>query len=205
MKALQYALLAKAAYSTAPTIGREDGAARAIISDTDDGQVISFPGTNNIATWLADLNVDTVNVIGLGELHEGFWDAFNDIRSPLMQNSPAVTCGHSEGAALALIYAAALCFIGKPPKAVYAFEPPRISCDPTIKALFVEHGVQVYLYQNGNDIVPDVPRLIHDWQHPGQLIRIGEASEPFPNVTDHMIDNVIGALMPQPQVTQLRD
>jgi len=84
-----------------------------------------------------------------------------------------VTLGHSEGAALALLCAAQLCLAGRPPKAVWAFEPPRVSADGTLAALFAAHGVQLTLTQNGEDIVPMVPRLGEAWQHPAPLQRIG--------------------------------
>jgi len=193
MTPADYARLAARAYSTPPTIGSEDTAARAV----DFGQgVIGFPGTNNLACWLADLDAGTTYVPGLGKLHSGFWCAFDMISAPLMlRTDVVVTLGHSEGAALAILYAAALCQAGKPPKAVYAFEPPRTSCDGTLAALFAAHGVTLYLTQNGEDIVPMVPRLLDAWQHPAPLHRIGHATLPCPNVEDHMIDRVVAALV----------
>lgn len=193
MTPADYARLAARAYSTPPTVGREDSAARAV----DFGQgVVGFPGTNNLACWLADLDAGTTYVPGLGKLHSGFWCAFDTLLAePLMRRTDVeITLGHSEGAALALLYAAALCQAGKPPKAVYAFEPPRVSADGTLAALFAAHGVQLLLTQNGEDIVPMVPRVLDDWQHPAPLTRIGRAKFPFPNVDDHMIDRVVAAL-----------
>lgn len=207
MNQLMYAELARAAYNTAPTIGREDSAARAILTKTEDGPVVSFPGTNNLACWLADLEAKVTHVDGLGEVHEGFWEAYSEIAPSLAILSPTVTVGHSEGAALAILYAAALCLAGKPPRAIFAFEPPRVSADPTLRALLIAHGVDIRLYRNGNDIVPMIPRIFNDWQHPAPLIAIGEANHPFPNVDDHSIDRVIEALTPReltPIALQLR-
>jgi len=194
MNALPYALIAQAAYSDPPDIGRADTAARAIKTVNADGLIVTFPGTSNLACWLADLDVSVVGVEGLGTLHEGFWNALGEIEADLLALDPDVTCGHSEGGALAILYAAVLCLDGRPPKAVYAFEPPRVSVDNTLASLLTQHGVQLLLTQNGEDVVPLVPRLLHDWQHPGPLTRIGKASEPFPNVEDHLIENVIRAL-----------
>ncbi|WP_230963679.1 hypothetical protein [Burkholderia territorii] len=42
---------------------------------------------------------------------------------------------------------------------MYGFEPPRVSIDDTLAALFAAHGVQLHLYRHGEDIVPLVPRL----------------------------------------------
>lgn len=192
MNAADYALLAARAYTEPPTIGLANSAARAVDFG---GGVVGFPGTNNLACWLADLDATIDVVPGMGQLHAGFWRAFQSISEPLMARiGVEVTLGHSEGAALAILYAAQLCIAGKPPKAVYAFEPPRVSACGTLQALFAAHGVALTLTQNGNDVVPDVPRLLAPWQHPGQLKRIGHASLPFPNVDDHFMAHVVIAL-----------
>lgn len=187
---LDYALLAQRAYSTPPLIGLEASAARAIV----DGAAVAFPGTNNnVACWLADLDVELAIVTGLGALHAGFWRAYSSIATPLMASpTPKVTVGHSEGAALAILYAAALCQAGRAPRAVYAFEPPHVSADGTLAALFAGHGVQLGLYRNGGGVVPLVPRLLHPWQHPASLTDIGKVAPP--NVEDHFIERVIEAL-----------
>jgi len=186
-----YALLAQRAYSTPPAIGQEDGAARAII----EGSAVAFPGTNNVACWLADLDAELEQIDGLGGLHAGFWRALCSIREALLAlPTPAVTVGHSEGGALAILFAAALCLAGRPPREVYAFEPPRVSADSTLAALFEAHGVAVHIYRNGNDVVPLVPRVLHPWQHSATVYDIGAPSLPVPNVEDHFIERVIAAL-----------
>ncbi|WP_407059293.1 lipase family protein (plasmid) [Ralstonia syzygii subsp. celebesensis] len=186
-----YAQLAQRAYLVQPQIGAESSAARAIM----EGDAVAFPGTNNVACWLADLDARVMQVDGLGALHRGFWGALCSIRVALMAlPAPVVTVGHSEGAALAILFAAALCLAGRPPKAVYGFEPPRVSADGTLASVLNTHGVQVSLYRNGEDVVPLVPRLLHDWQHPAPLIKIGRPALPMPNVSDHAIGRVIQAL-----------
>lgn len=186
-----YALLAQRAYTTPPLIGLEASAARAIVQ----GSAIAFPGTNNAACCLADIEAGVTQVDGLGALHEGFWRALCSIIGRLMA-LPAVevTVGHSEGAALAILFAAVQCQAGRAPKAVYAFEPPRVSVDDTLAALFAAHGVQVNLYRNGGDIVPMLPRLRHAWQHCAPLNQIGKSSLPVWNEEDHPIERVIEAL-----------
>jgi len=185
------ALLAQRAYFTPPQIGEASGAARAIV----EGDAVAFPGTNNLACWLADLDVAVEVVPGLGALHAGFWRAFSSIQGALLAlPPPAVTVGHSEGAALAILFAAVLCVAGTPPREVYAFEPPRVSADATLAALFQAHGVQMHLYRNGGDVVPLVPRLLHPWQHSSPLREIGNPPLIDPNVEDHFIERVIAAL-----------
>ncbi|MEX3817308.1 lipase [Paraburkholderia sp. BR14262] len=189
--ARDYAQLAQRAYTTPPLIGAEASAARAIV----EGNAVAFPGTNNVACWLADLDAATVNEPGYGTLHAGYRRAFCSIQGPLsLLPPPDVTVGHSEGAALAILFAAALCQARRPPKEVYAFEPPRVSADGTLAALFAAHGVAVHIYRNGEDVVPLVPRVLHAWQHPAPVIPIGKASLPVPNVEDHFINHVVAAL-----------
>lgn len=186
-----YALMAQRAYDTPPQIGVESSAARAIV----EGNAVAFPGSNNIACWLADLDVNVIFVPGMGGLHAGFWRALQSIRDPLLAlPSTEVTVGHSEGAALAILFAALLCKLGKPPKAVYGFEPPRVSIDPVLSVVLNTNGVKVNLYRNGEDVVPLVPRILHPWQHPAPIIAIGHASLPVPNVEDHKLGKVVEAL-----------
>lgn len=190
---LFYAQMAAAAYTTTPTFGAENSACRVISKNTMDGLTIGFPGTNNAASILADIEVDVVEVDGIGSVHEGFWKAFYAQQTKLMALKPAVVYGHSEGAALALIYAAELCLAGTPPQAVYAFEPPRISADPTIAELLDYHVPTVILTRNGDDLVTEVPNLLHHWQHPAPLMRIGNTNV-LDTLEDHKIENVIRSI-----------
>ncbi len=190
-EALRYAILARDSYSLPPDIGCEQSASRACVTVMDGELIVSIPGTNNLACFLADLDCEVRAIAGLGCCHWGFYSAFSDIEEQLMQLSPAVIAAHSLGAAMGIIYAAKLCLAGRPPKAVYAFEPPRVSIDPTIANLFAKHGVKMHLTRFGEDIVPCIPRLLHSWQHPCDPNAIGVAREPIWNVHDHSIDNVV--------------
>ena len=189
--ALRYAILARDSYTLPPDIGQQDSASRAIVTVTNDGLIVAIPGTDNVACFLADLDIELQTVAGMGQVHRGFYQAYSDISGDLMRLSPAVVTGHSLGASMSLLYAAELCLAGRPPKAVYAFEPPRVSIDSTIGDLLRKHGVALRLTRFGRDIVPCIPRLLHSWQHPCEPNAIGVASEPIWNVHDHSIDNVV--------------
>lgn len=201
---LTYALLAEEAYSAKPQIGAEDSSARAIIESTIDGTAFAFPGTNNLACWLADLDCGVVGT-GLGRVHNGFNSSALSILSEIETKlstmpPPAILCGHSEGAALALLIGGYLCLAGKAPLAIFGFEPPRVTTDDILAALLNKFGVAVYLTDNGNDVVPQVPRLLQSWRHPAPLTMIGTATEPFPNATDHEMARVVAAVRAAVQI-----
>ncbi|MGS1019760.1 lipase family protein [Burkholderia glumae] len=187
-----YALLAREAYTAAPDIGVAASASRAIVRHTAGGLVVAFPGTDNAASWLADIDVLPIDVAGVGLVHRGFWDAWSAIApavSAAIGAQPVTLVGHSLGAALAICAAAALTSAGRAPAAVYGFEPPRVAAGPRLELLLA--GVPVHLFKNGNDVVPDVPP---GWHHVALLTHIGAPVLPFPNVEDHAIDRVIAAL-----------
>lgn len=191
MTPLEAALLASAAYDSKPSLGDEDSAARVVIT----GNAVAFPGTNNLACWLADLDAKARYIQGLGWVHCGFADAMDEIKAGILSLQDIDTfIGHSEGAALAILAAAYRCLAGCSPKAVYAFEPPRVAACGTLGKLLSKHGVELRLYRNGNDVVPLIPRILYAWQHPASLIAIGKPALPVPNVVDHFMDNVISSL-----------
>lgn len=192
MNARDIALIAQEAYSAAPDIGLADSASRAILRDTPSGLVVAFPGSNDLACWKADFNFLPQNIPGLGCVHRGFWDAWQAIETDVwaaIDGRPVIFAGHSLGAAIAILAAAASTNGGNPPEAVYGFEPPRVSFDLSIRTVLAQ--VPTHLYKNGNDIVPDLPFGAH---HPALLNKIGKALLPIPNVRDHMMDRVLLAL-----------
>lgn len=187
-----YALLAQEAYSAKPDIGKADSASRAIVRQTAAGLVVAFPGTDNLDCVAADLDAHPIDVIGIGQVHHGFWKAWGAISVDVLaaiDGRPVTLVGHSLGAAIAIMAAAAMVVDGNPPAAVYGFEPPRVSTNGSVAAVLA--AVPLNLFKNGNDIVPDLPL---DWQHGGAIQPIGRAALPFPNVTDHAIARVIAAL-----------
>lgn len=192
MTPYDFGLIAQEAYTAVPDIGIPVSASRAIIRQTEAGLVVAFPGTDNVRCWLTDLDAVTVPVSGAGDLHRGFWSAWLAIEKPVLAaigTQPVTLVGHSLGAALALMAAISLALAGKPPVAVYGFEPPRVSTG--IGARVALQNVPVHLYRNGRDVVPDVPL---GWQHGGLLNDIGAASSVLPNVQDHMLARVLPAL-----------
>lgn len=184
---LDIAKLCAQAYSDPPTYGKADGAGRAHVYDG----VVVFRGTDDPASMLIDLDIATVTIPQLGTLHAGFWDAFGEVAGPLMKLRPQIIAGHSLGAALALIYAGELCRAGHAPSAVYAFEPPRLAMDDTLRTLLDAHGIMRFCTRNGLDPVTEVP----SWMSlPASLSNIGTVTGTLDLISYHLIDNVIKSL-----------
>jgi hypothetical protein len=192
----QWALLAQEAYTTAPSLGQEDSAGRVVFVQSEQGLILSMPGTNNAECVLADLDAIPYDTGAFGIVHRGIWEAFYPILDDVAKLDVYGLVGHSEGAAGALYLAARLCLIGKAPKIVYAWEPPRTSLDSKLSDIFIKYGVEVHIMYHGEDIVPTVPfdLPLLPWQHAGTVERFGNASLPFPNFEDHLIANIVADL-----------
>lgn len=187
-----FALLAQEAYTTAPDIGKADSASRAIVRQTEVGLVIAFPGTDNLACFAADFDIEPFDVAGVGKVYKGFWDAWDAISLPVLaavKGQPVTLVGHSLGAAMALMCAAYMTVGGNPPAYVYGFEPPRVGIDAGIQTALA--NVPMFLFKNGNDIVPELPP---GGNHAGPIMQGGIAALPFGNLTDHEIARVISTL-----------
>ena len=189
-----FALIAQEAYQAKPDIGKPDSASRAIIRETDQGLCIAFPGTDNMDCWEADLKALPTTVDMIGRVHMGFWQAWKEISYQVAKrvgSEPVTFVGHSLGAAIAICAAGHFVATKRVVAGVYGFEPPRVSPDPNFTSLLL--NTPVFLYKNGNDLVPDVPLF---WHHAAPLQRIGKPLSPLPNVRDHAIEQVILALTP---------
>jgi hypothetical protein len=189
----EWAILAQDAYTVAPNLGPENSAGRIVFNTLPEGLVLSAPGTNNIACAEADAEAIPYDTGPLGWVHEGIWKAFDSVWQDVRHLTVYGLVGHSEGACGVLYLAGRLCLMGKPPKVVWAWEPPRASIDDKLAQVLAAHGVELHIMRHGNDIVPDLPPdvLFLTWRHPGPVTPFGKAAEPFPNVHDHLLENII--------------
>ncbi len=190
---LSIARLCEQVYNDEPQFGRPSWAARGRLYPIPGGaQVLVFRGTDNAATTIADLDAITLPVQGLGSVHQGFWVALSTVLPAIFASpKPLYIAGHSEGAALATLCAGALALTGNPPAAVYGFEPPRVSADTILGELLDDSGVVRFYTRNGSDPVPELPPAL---MLPGTLTQIGNAPSLIPNVSDHLIKNVVAVI-----------
>lgn len=187
MNPVDYALLAQRAYRDAPTVGKADSASRMHAY----GDVHVFRGTDDLASWLADLDCDVIAVEGLGKIHKGFYGALAAILPECLDlPRPSAVVGHSLGGAMAIIYGAVLAQLGHVVP-VYAFEPPRLCADAAIQDLLAANKVPWFATRNGLDIVTQVPPEL---SLPGPLTKIGTPSFSLDPIEDHGMGRVIAAL-----------
>ena len=187
MQPVDYAVLAQRAYSDPPTVGQTDSASRMHVYDG----VHVFRGTDNFGSLLADADVATTDVPGLGRVHAGFYKALAAILPAcLALPRPVAIAGHSLGAAMAVLYAGVLASLGESVP-VYAFEPPRLAGDTTLASLLLAKRVPYFACRNGRDVITEIPSTLG---HAGVLTEVGRAVLPFNNLGDHAIARVIDAL-----------
>lgn len=196
MNALGYALLAQESYKAEPDIGSAFSSSRAICRQVEDGFCVTFRGSDNDASWITDLDIAVLDDTLIGKVHKGFWEAWQVIADTVKaackaSDSPIILCGHSLGAALALIGAADFIRSGLPLSAVYAFEPPRVSPDLNVRTIL--SSVPVHAYKNGGSPVTDVPLF---WHQSGRLIQLGRPHLIDDEISDHLIENIIAAMLP---------
>lgn len=185
------------AYKVAPDISA--GIARGLVRETPDGRALIFQGTSDIEQALGDLDVGPIHAIGLGDVHEGFWQAMLGIAEKAdkaLGDGPTILSGHSLGGALAIALGAYRAVIGKPPRAVVTFGAPRVGIGSALAILFDLYRVELQLYRHAADPVPLLPPCIEifaDWEHPATMIQLGERGE-FPEISDHGIARYVEAM-----------
>lgn len=183
-------MLASEVYDVQPDIGRPDGAC-CIVRDTPDGLVIAFSGTDSLKDVETDADCIPHPLDAIGRVHEGFMDYWGKIRQQVAKSAgtkPVTFTGHSLGAALAILAAAEFIVADLPVKAVYGFEPPCVTPDDKLGAVFAH--IPLHLFRNGGDPVPFLPFF---WKQPAALTQIGPTIH-LPDVTDHFRANVITSL-----------
>jgi len=196
-----YAKLCQDAYSTTPTIGHPQGAARCVIRDSPDGRVFTFVGTDNFASTIEDLEFIPEDIKGMGQVHGGMYRDLMKIHDALWQamgNQKVILNGHSLGADHAILWGAYLCLFRRPPEAIFAFEPAKPSCDDTIARLFTANQIPLFISTHGSDPVPQLPLtidVIADWQFPGPTTHLGKPASLPHSIEDHRIGNVIQGLL----------
>lgn len=143
---------------------------------TINGNVLSFPGTDDVQDWIRDL--EAIEIVEHKEypglVHNGFAGRLDAIwdKIPLPPVGPITIIGHSLGGALATLASVRLQSMGYTPT-VYSFGSPRVGNTTFAKAYKILH----YRWVNKADLVPHVPPSMgietFKYQHVGELQYIG--------------------------------
>ena len=191
---------AAATYSQPETYFEDiKSAVRVFLTQGDGFNIIAIEGTHDALGWAVDFfgaaveDQQGLNHQTLGFIHAGFYDAAVTAltRCALVAvRGPYAICGHSLGAALALLIGALLADDGYPPVKIGAFAPPRVG-----GAKFVQKVTSIPLcaYRYGNDPVPEVPLSI--WSLPYVQVPLTQVGEPMANpFSCHTIRNYVDAV-----------
>lgn len=121
----------------------------------DGVQHIAFAGTNSIKDVLNDLAASPVKRHGLGDLFNGFadaWEPWRDYGQDMLKGLPVILEGHSLGGMLAQITASYLHRHKVPVLQVQTFGCPR-GWGHIGAALYEERGIPTLNWKNGHDAV----------------------------------------------------
>lgn len=184
-------------------------AIRVFVTKRDDGlQIIAIEGTHSPIGWALDFiaaateDQQGMNHATLGFIHAGFYGAALTALtrcSLVAAAGPYAICGHSLGAALALLIGGLLSqdeLNGRSlaPVKIGAFAPPKVGGAQFIKAI---SAIPFCAYRYGNDIVPTVPLTVRPWLPYEQipLIELSDTNMPRLGVfQSHHIDNYVAGV-----------
>lgn len=153
--------------------------ANGFVASNDTDAVLVFRGTANLRDILTDLGIELVEWWETGQVHAGFrddfaplWSKFRDRLLPICFKRKVWVTGHSLGAALATLTAAALSGYWVTPQ-VYTFGSPRVG-DKAFAKDYNETIPKTYRVVNRNDAVTlvPVPGPLFPYRHVGQAVHI---------------------------------
>jgi hypothetical protein len=172
------------------------------VTKSNDLNVVAIEGSHDVQNWLSDFLALEVRGIGhpmtshpdLGWIHAGFMlDAMLVLPSvrTIAQDGPYAICGHSLGAALALLLGGLLTVEGLAPMRLGAFAPPRVGGEQFANVI---KSVPFCAYRFGCDIVPEVPFTLATFPYiQVPLIEIGVDSK-LDRFACHNISNYVAAV-----------
>ncbi len=220
--ALSCALASKLSYSAADVVeGQQSWGFQSIkflhavdtqcfVAVGDQVVLVAFRGTENAADWMADFNA-FFTVRPYGNIHRGFYHAFNDIRPaleaalPKMQNRKLILTGHSLGGALATVAAAEWHTSGAfKPSAVVTFGQPRVGFSSLKTFIANKFGDRYSRFVNDTDIVTRVPP---GYSHVGKLYHFspsGQLQETLGTARAAQVDEAEPPALTNAQFDELR-
>lgn len=163
-----------------------DGICAAIHDDA-----IIFRGSVTQEDWFRDIRANPFNHKILGGVEYGFMEGIDEFFTKVSDSIGfnSIVCGHSLGAARAILFGGLLAAAGRPPAAIITFGSPLPGFMQLAKLLA---KVPIRSYKNRYDPVTCVPVPVYPhlpYMHPRALIQIN-VKPPFDDVgifADHHI------------------
>lgn len=153
-----------------------------VIDKEEEEILIGFRGTiSGIKQWASNLDVKyTKWYNGNGKVHSGFYDRFNEIKTPTitflkkaqeeLPNGDLIISGHSMGGAVATLFASYLKELNIHPRFVYTYGSPRVGDKTFAKYVNNQFGDHLIRVMNDWDMITDLPPLAFGYRHIGKLI-----------------------------------
>jgi triacylglycerol lipase len=156
-------------------------ATQAIVMGNRDFVIVAFRGTQPKALkdWITDAKFAFQRKGPVGEVHRGFWDAFDSVRDEVQghidrfrDNAQSLWfTGHSLGAALAVLAVAQLRLRhDRPVNGLYTFGQPRVGDADFCAAFNNDFGTRTFRFVNNNDIVTRVPPRTKFYRDVGRVL-----------------------------------
>lgn len=166
--------------------GEDSGGIYAVLKNN----ILCFRGSVTADDWFRDLDAIPVIDPVLGGVHAGFAQGIQPLYAKIIQllNKDTILCGHSLGAARALIFGGYMQSAGVTPQAIITFGSPLPGFFKLTEILI---PVIQRSYRNRFDPVTDVPVPFPNapYMHPSALIKIDAA--PLPWDLDLLADHSI--------------
>lgn len=135
-----------------------------LLYEEKDSQYLLFAGSYDIKDWMENTEFVKVERDGMGWLHNGFADYFDELKKEIIQRiNPGKKLyigGHSLGGAISCICALYLHNKGFKIESVYTFGMPRTG-NKEWKNRFKDSKIEHYRIVNAKDIVTTVPKLFY--------------------------------------------
>lgn len=142
------------------------------------GNVLVFRGSVTRLDWFNDVKAIPVENALVGPVEMGFNDGLAELFPKILNDigENPIICGHSLGAARALIFGGMLAAAGRRPAKVVGFGSPRPSFG---KLTSILKDIPGAVYRNRSDPVTHVPFPVpfRPWQHPYPVTNIDVAPE----------------------------
>lgn len=167
-------------YDTFRWVENQKTDTQAFVAGKDNFLIVCFRGTSSGTDALVDLKFRKTDAYGgHGRVHRGFkgaldsvWPELEEVVKELGKDKPLFICGHSLGAALALLSAYRFAVNSYQVEAIYTYGSPRVG-NKRYKEVFNDLlEDKTFIHINNKDIVTQMPLRFLGYRHMGSTTRV---------------------------------